>query len=306
MLTLIHGSNQELNHSRLQKVLKDYRTNNPTTPINYYDCSIDPEEINLSRILHTKSLFSVNELIILKRVLDLSKVLQDYLISILEHLPKDLLIWSDRKVPSNTRLYKKISKLGKIILVEEPNKRNLRQWIKKRFEDLNKSISNEAIEKLIYKQSADPKLINHEIDKLSLIEGRNIDRRSIEKYSAPHMNFEIWTLLRFIENKDSENALMELVKLFDTKVDPYFIFNMIIREYRITYLVKSLKLAGWSNKTIISKTRLHPFVVSKTLKSRLELHNIKKRYQNLINIDYQNKLSLLELETALVIFVKLL
>lgn len=305
MITLIHGTNYALVSKRVDNWLSLYKQKNKETDVVYLSLD-DLDFRELPNIFSLVSLFQKDRLIVGKRCTKMSKEVRDWFTDNFESIKDDVLIWDSSKFSSNTKLHKKINVQGEVILVDEPSKRDLFNWTKSIFGQHGIEISIENVKKFIERQGADAAAIIKEVEKVDLMSTRTFTENDVDFYTTQTFTASMWDMVGYIEQEDRGAAMSELLNLLETNVDPFYIFNMIIREYRLVYLVKNMISEGYSESQIASKAKLHPFVVQNIRKSKISLNRVVKIYEKLINIDFQVKHSYIDIEMALVLFLKIM
>lgn len=305
MITLFEGQDSQGSYSKFKDFVDDYMKKNPTSSIKVFDCGIDESKI-IIQSLRQCSLFFAKECIVIKRIEVSDKLLVDGLINEGLKSGKEIIVWADKKVPVSTIFYKNLIKKGVIISSSGLDKSDYVSWIIEKFQKNSKNISYEAAKLLAEKQSYSVSLMKNEIDKLSVLEESTIDIKPIEKFVCPHIQYEIWGLISNIEKNNKSNSMRDLTELIDLGNDPMQIFYMIVREFRIISEVKLLKNSGYSNAEISRLCGLKPFVVNKVSSCSFSIDELTRIYEKLLNIDTQVKRSELDIELALVLFLKVL
>lgn len=303
-ITLIHGTNYTLVSKKLDEWINEYSTNNSQIELKYFS-GTELEVGELSTIFMSSSLFASKKCVIIKDCSKLDSTVRDWFVSNIDSIKDDLLFFDYSKLPSNTKLYKKILSIGDVVLIEEPSKRDLFDWTRSLFREHSIEGTDEMVRLFIERQGADPSTIINEVEKLTLLEKKEVTKEDVFEYTMQTVSASMWDMIRYLESGQRDLAMRELMKLFETRVDGFYIFNMIAREYRLLYLVKSMLMENFNEAQIARTAQLHPFVVSNLARSGISIERIKKMYEKLINIDFQVKHSYIDMETALVLFFKI-
>lgn len=114
-----------------------------------------------------------------------------------------------------------------------------------------------------------------------------ITKEDVEALTKAHPQQELWNFLAAMGNKNPAQALKMLQELMQQGESIYQILAMVMREIRIYVLLRSALDQNLSESQMISVTKLHPFVVKKTLPTvrSLSMKQIKNWYQKLYEID---------------------
>ena len=200
------------------------------------------------------------------------------------------------------KLFNLLSAKPNIAKSFEPlEERQLENWAKKEIEATDGKIEPAALRKLISYTAnpasrdklSDPTAIwrlKQEIDKLvnyksagdngpdSQSESRILDRypdrdrakdetinvSDIELLVGPNVNLNIFEVIDAIAGKNRYRALTMLYNHLESGVDPYYIFSMVIFQFRNLLRIKTLIKNAVSYANIVRKTGLNPYVVKKT------------------------------------------
>ncbi|HOU76407.1 MAG TPA: DNA polymerase III subunit delta [Candidatus Dojkabacteria bacterium] len=303
-ISLLHGTNYTLVSKKLEEWVSIYSTENKGSEVKY----ISGSEIDISdlpTLFLNSSLFVTKKCIIIKDCSNLEQEVRDWFIKFLDNVKHDVLFFDYSKLPSNTKLYKKIASVGKVILIEEPGKKDVFAWTKSQFDEFGIECNDDTVNLFIERQGADPSAIANEIEKLILLNKTKVNSDDVYKYTMQTVSASMWDMIRYLEYGKREYAMNELMKLFETRVDGFYIFNMIVREYRLLFLVKSMLAENYSESQIAKSAQIHPFVVSNLARSEISLTRISKMYEKLVNIDFQVKHSYIDIQTSLVLFFKI-
>lgn len=304
MITVIHGPTSDFLLRQLQLEIASQLHKDPTLVVKVFDCEECDREL-LIQATKLGSLFAQHELIVIKRPLTIVADELQILVDAVLSSKKDFVVWSDEKIPSNTRVYKKLNISAKIKTFDIISKRNLPSVLKEYMKNLGMECEIEVINKLIDSQSANPDLLFGELDKLATLGVQQLTEETVEKYTCSSEKAEIWDLVDAMSKSRKDDAIKHLLKLYNSQIDPWYIFSMIVRQFRLMYLIGTLSASGVSSSDIVRKLKLHPFVVSKALSTHFDLSKISKIYDNFVKIDFQVKTSQIELLLALAMLVKL-
>ncbi len=131
-----------------------------------------------------------------------------------------------------------------------------------------------------------------EIEKLiTAADGETISAQLIEDLTIPHPKMVIWDFTDCLSRKNIPGAMKALSILLDSGESLHQIFAMIVREVRIHAQLRSALDHNVPESAIAKRTKLHPFVVKKTLsRSRnFSMNQIRGMYEGLFKIDQMMK-----------------
>ena len=162
------------------------------------------------------------------------------------------------EIDKRKSIVSKISKNGIAYNCEKISDMELFKWTKKKFEKNNTMIDNAQI--MYFIESTGYKDKNNEYT-LSDIDNEIIDRLSQKKIEN-----DIFKLIDYIGDKNSQNAIKILNDMINEGESVLGIFAMINRQFKIVLQVKELLNKGLNNKAISDKLKLSLFIVNKSIK----------------------------------------
>ncbi len=224
----------------------------------------------------------------------------------LKKIPKStVLVFAEDGVPDRrTVLFKKLSKEKmEEFKVLEPA--GLSRWINREVENQGGSIDSAATSKLIEYVGPDLWRMENEIQKLISYD-KKITSENVELLVQSQIQADIFRTIDAIANKNIKTAIFEFYKLLDTGTNELMILTMIVYQYRNLLIVKDISEQGNTNQwAIVKKTKLHPFVVQKSLSllNRYSMDDLKKIYRNLLDYDFRIKTGKIGSRVALELLV---
>jgi len=168
----------------------------------------------------------------------------------------------------------------------------LKNWVKKEFKKYSAKIEPEALELLINYIGSDLWQMANEIKKLvSYKKGKEIKIKDIRELVHPKIETDIFKTIDAIAVRDKKRALKLVKKHLEKGDSPSYILAMINFQFRNLLVIKDLMERGKSRGYIMRETKLHPFVVEKTLKlaRRFQFKELKKIHQRIFQTDLKIK-----------------
>jgi DNA polymerase-3 subunit delta len=166
------------------------------------------------------------------------------------------------------------------------------RWIEKFTEQNNGKISRENARRLWQRCGDNLWTLSSEIKKLIFASGsREISWENIKKSTQANPQLEIWDFLKNLSQCNAPAAIKKFRDLLTNGTPVQMIFSMIQREIRVhAQLVDGLE-RNLSERDIATETRLHPFVVKKTLSlsRNFSREKIIAMYDALFSIDMKIK-----------------
>jgi len=294
--------------------------------INLYDPSghnvefIDEIEFSLERFFtaaKAQGFLAKKKFIIIKNIFSVKKFadVQDELIKYLktQKNSKDenyIVFWHEGMPKQNTKLFKFLTKLCsplKCCQNFEPLKQpQLIAWIQRQAAQHKKKISKDAAELLISLIGDNTWHLHHEIRKLShFSEKETVTVDDIQDLIQKMHADTIFSLVDAMSARQTSKALSLLEDYFLRETDRQFLFNMIVRQFRLILLTKEARTTTDNSYAIAQRLKLHPYVAKKMLQhsSNFQRQELKAIYKNLIALDTVLKNDPDNIETALTLFV---
>lgn len=214
----------------------------------------------------------------------------------------------EESLDKRKKIYKELLKLEKsgAAEIEEfstPADFKFESWIKNRIGRLGGKISKDALGALIISlgkglaqkdrsgkinQSYNLWEASNEIEKLvNYREGKEIEKEDVELLVKSKVDMNIFNLIDSISSKNKNKAALLLNKQIEEGLNENYILTMFVYQFRNLIKIKSLLDQGFANPQIVARTKMHPFVVQKTVQQcqKFEMEALKKIYQKLFDAD---------------------
>ena len=187
----------------------------------------------------------------------------------------------------NKELVTAIKRIGIVANFSITDKAQLALWIKSKFNQSNKKITQEA---LFYLQSivgSDLGRLFNEIEKIDIYtkEQKIIEKEDVMITIGGSEAVNIFKVLDSVGDKDIKNAIDGLVRLNQGNLHHLSIFAMIYRQIKLILQTKLLLANGFNFEEVEKKLKLPYFVVEKMIRQskKYTFKEIDKSYE-LLNI----------------------
>ena len=180
---------------------------------------------------------------------------------------------------------------------------------KKEIEKNNMSIRPDALAKFISyvvgtpnkREGINPSLpwkIKQEIDKLFhyKLSGAPSDKTvitaaDVELLIAPSIDLNIFETLDAFGSRNKAQALLLLHEHLESGTDPFYLFSMLVYQFRNLIRIKSLASDAVPYANIIKKTGLNPYVVKKAYAqcNKFDLEELKQLFAGLSRLEINAK-----------------
>lgn len=237
----------------------------------------------------------------------------DYLAELIAYLPAlpgtTRLVFMESKILPESHevvLFAKQTPNGYVKLFNRLKDRQLDQWIRKRVKDKGGQITNAATHFLAANAGNDLTLLNNEIEKLVLYKGAEPIEPADVNLLCPHIaEANVFDLVDAIGSRHGRTAARLLQEKLAEGTDPFFLFSMIVRQFRLLIQVKELAETGSTPPEIALQLSIKPFIGNKLTQ---QSHNfsqdqLDRIFAHLLEIDVGVKTGQTDLVTALVLLV---
>jgi len=317
MLYFLYGENSLDSTEKLKAIKEKFLTKDSAgSGLSVLDYEEKPVRQNFLDIVSVPNLLAPKRLVIVKSLLSAEEKLQE---EILEYLKKeksliadeDLVIffWEGKSLKKGNALGKFLIQKAKAQEFQKPVGAKLNQWILKKIQAINpkSGISQKALEKLIFYVGQDFFSLDSEIEKLTNhAGGKIISEEEVDLLVQSNFDLNIFQTIDALGNRNKKEALKFLHQHLKKGEDPFYIFSMFVYQFRNLLKIADLKENYRMNEQeIANKTKLHPFVVRKSLSQgrNFSLEILKKIYQKLGNLDAKIKTGQIDIKLALDKFI---
>lgn len=195
---------------------------------------------------------------------------------------------------------------GHVRLFTRPTGNSLEAWIRQRVKSAGGQISHRAVHMLAINVGNDLELLDNEIEKLILYKGSlSIDVDDVTLLCPFVAESSIFELVDAIGSRHGQSAAQLLQNKLNEGTDPFYLFAMIIRQFRLLIQVKELAKNGATPAEISKSLKIHSFVAGKILQQshNFSFAQLEQIYERLLEIDIQVKTGQTDLTTALCLLV---
>ena len=234
----------------------------------------------------------------------------DQLLDYLPHLPETtrLFFLESKKLPANLRILKlaEAEKSGYVKQFDLPQGSALERWIREAVAQRGGRIAPQAVHLLAANVGSNLEILENEVEKLTLYAGEEeITGQDVTRLSPYAAEANIFELVDALGNRNNKKASLLLHQKLSEGEDPFRVFGMIIRQFRLLIQVKELAQEGKRPPAISQELKLHNFVTGKLYRQSqgFSLNQLEQIYRHLLDVDIGVKTGRHELPTALNLLV---
>ncbi|RMH01240.1 MAG: DNA polymerase III subunit delta [Chloroflexi bacterium] len=241
---------------------------------------------------------------------DLSKGYLNELVAYLPQMPETTrLVFLESKVLRGSHPVVKLAEQderGYVKVFSRPEGAALTRWIAQRVAVKNGRISSRAAHLLATNVGNDLNVLENELEKLVLYAGdRQIEEGDVIRLSPYAAEVSIFDLVDAVGNRNQRKAALLLQQKLLEGTDPFFLFAMFVRQFRLLIQVKELAQEGERPSAIASALKLHNFVAEKLFRQaqQFSMAQLEQIYRHLLDVDVAVKTGRNDMETALNLLV---
>ncbi len=231
----------------------------------------------------------------------------------LENPQKEIKIFFiEEGLDKRKKTYKGLVKLEKsgIASMKEyliPAETQFENWIKTRIEKRDGKINKEALNnfsitlgKGLAQKDRSGKInqaynlweASNEIEKLiNHCDGKEIQKKDIELLVKSKVDMNIFNLIDSISSKNKNKSILLLNKQIEEGLNENYILTMFVYQFRNLIKIKSLLDQGLAGQQIVLQTKMHPYVVQKSIQQcqKFDTQTLRNIYKKLFDADLAMK-----------------
>ena len=169
----------------------------------------------------------------------------------------------------------------------------LEKWIADYVAAAGRKIDRQALEYLSAINSFDLQIMEQELQKLLLYREEEpvITLQHVQEIVTKTVEANIFALSDSIGSKKGSEALQTLKDMFYLGESPFKIIGFLVRHFRNLILVKDYRSQGYDETQIKEKTKLHPFVIKKSVRQaeRFSMQQLTTALERLLLIEVELK-----------------
>jgi DNA polymerase-3 subunit delta len=304
MIIFLYGSDTYRSRQKLNEIVEGYKKSHKTgLNLKWFEGeNLEFEE--LKNEIQQASIIAGKKMLILKNVFSDSIFKEKFLKSSKNFINlKDLILfYEEKEVKETDSLFKFLKKSGKCQKFDSLEGQNLKSWIKKEFDAWKVRVEPAAIDRLVNFVGGDSWRLSNEIRKLAAYQKDGVvDSKDVGLLVKPGIETDIFKTIDALAQKNKKLALELLHKHLTRGDSPLYLLSMVNFQFRNLLEVKGLAEKNCTYEKILKETKLHPYVVRKSLwqSQKFTLPELKKIYRKIFKVDYDIKTGKMEPATAL-------
>jgi DNA polymerase-3 subunit delta len=190
-----------------------------------------------------------------------------------------------------------------------PEGSQIDRWIQQQVQKKQGEISPRAAHLLASLMGNDLSLLDNELEKLvaykSSVSPPLIEMDDVTLLSPYAAEASIFDLVDALGNRNGEKASSLYQRKLNEGADPFYLFSMFVRQFRLLIQVKELAEEGYNARAIARELQLHDFVVGKLNQQArgFAMEDLEAIYRHLLEIDVSVKRGRADMRTELDLLV---
>ncbi|MFF0828776.1 DNA polymerase III subunit delta [Brevibacillus sp. NPDC003359] len=283
--------------------------------VNRYDATETPIEIALQDA-ETMPFLSDRKIVIVSRcnflTAEKSKVehATDDLLSYLENPPDFcslFLIVDADKMDERKKIVKTLKKEAVVIPLSQMRDGELSNWIERRANKLGLQISSTEISHLVSVAGNNLYTLEKELEKISLYLGGHgvVTEDHISLLTTPALERDVFKLIEYVISGDVSKAYRTLYDCLVLGEEPIKLLALLVRQFRLLYLIKLGQQESKSLQEIADHTKSHPYAVRKAADQSVNFteESLRQLYLQLAEDDIRMKNGKVDKRLAIELFI---
>ena len=198
---------------------------------------------------------------------------------------------------------------GLVLPFPLPEGNMIDRWIQQRVQEKGGEISPEAVRMLTMLVGNDLHILDNELEKLVAYKASasptTIKPADVDLLSPYVAESNIFDLVDALGNRNEKRASMLYQQKLDEGADPFYLFSMFVRQFRLLIQVRELADDRYAPQLIARELRLPDFVAGKlNIQARgFTMVELEQIYRRLLDIDVAVKNGRADISTVLDLLV---
>ena len=186
-----------------------------------------------------------------------------------------------------------------------PEGNQVDRWILRQAQKKGGEVSPRAAHLLASIIGNDLHILDNELEKLVVYKAsattKTIEEDDVTLLSPYFAEASIFDLVDALGNRNEREASILYQRKLNEGVDPFYLFSMFVRQFRLLIQVKELAEDGYSPPAIARELRLHEFVTNKIYGQArgFTLTELELVFRHLLHVDVRVKTGKADLQTEL-------
>lgn len=300
MFYLIYGKETYLGNKKLKELIEQNKDKaNVCLFLDFFEKYTFED---LKNELRHISMFDSQKVIAMRNAFSNESFMTDFLAFFKKEKTDHVLIFLE-EAEVDKKIVSWFKRKGEVFKCDLLKGKDLNDFIKIELEKYEAKISAEALDLLIRSVGTDLWRLATEIKKLATY-NKNITVKEVDLLVEAPIDAEIFKTIDAIASKNKNKALELIYKHIEKGDSPFYLFTMIVYQFRNLLLVKEYESQGY-NVVVKALKPMHPFVIRKSLwiTPKFTKQQLDLIYTKIYKMDLALKLGKIKPEMALELLI---
>lgn len=193
------------------------------------------------------------------------------------------------KLDARKKVTKLLNQVAEVVEINKLNENQIKAVVVQELNEKQYEITNEAMDALLQATNFDLTEIMNALTNLFLYHAtdKKINLLSVDRLVSRSMEQNVFELVNLVLEKNVSKALQVYQELLANKEDPLKVNAVLIQQFRLLMQVMILSSHGYSQGTLASSLKVHPYRIKLALQSikNLDYEDLKNGYLGLVQIE---------------------
>ena len=186
----------------------------------------------------------------------------------MDQIPSEtVILFSESEVDGRGKLYKAVKKNGVLCECAHPNEQRLTDWVLRALKREGKVIQRSAMAYFLESTGEDMECVSRELEKvIAYTYGSDtVNLEDVQAVCQQRPEDHVFKMIDAISSRRVNEALSYYGELLALRIEPRKILALMERQFRILLMIRDLRDQGFDRSTIITRTGMKPFIVTKSI-----------------------------------------
>ena len=197
------------------------------------------------------------------------------------------------KLDERKKVVKTLKKVADVVENQPLKEIQVRQIINQRLKKNGLSIEPKAFDTLMERTNAEISLAMNELDKLILLckDEQVISEAEADRMISRSLEQNVFDLVALVLSRNTQKSIEMYHDLLLSKEEPVAINAILIGQFRLLLQVSILKRHGFSQGSITTALKIHPYRVKLALRTvqKFQQEDLKNAYLGLVKVEKRLK-----------------
>jgi DNA polymerase-3 subunit delta len=203
-----------------------------------------------------------------------------------------ILISEEKEISEKDQLFQFLKANAKCYFFDILRGEKLKNWIKKRAEELGLIFSPQVLDFFIFYLGNDLWQIENELQKLKSYKGSgNVEEADLRELLPQTFEVTVFDIVEAVAKKDKKRMAILISKFLKRGGDPIFLISFLVAYFRNLLSIKDLLEKNYSYFSIQERVKLNPLWFRKLFfqSKNFSFLDLQKIYKKILKLDFEVK-----------------